>query len=519
MSQASGIMALGFLPHYALSLPLLFIAVNVVIAVRRIWFHPLSKFPGPKLWAASRIPYVLSLLRGKLNEDMLKMHEKYGDVIRLAPNEISFGVEEAWKDIYASTWTQRSEKGFSPNDMPQNIVTTVGINVRARMRRLLAPSFNEQALKAQSPVLEMYASILVKRLQAIYNAPKPGGDVIVNMLDWVNFYSLDIIGDLAMGESFHCLDESTYHPWVRTLFNFIKGMIIVAAARFLPATEYLLQKFIPKAILERQRQHTEFTNTKILQRLELKTDRPDFLTPFLKEMAKSEDKMSLGEIQSTFAIILVAGSETTATTLLGIFYKLASHPEKQDKLYALLRERYASDSDINVESTKDFDYLDAIINEALRLCYAVPGGLPRISPPGGDTYVGHYIPEGTSISIRPFVVLHSERYFKRSWDFIPERWLPLKDRPKDHVNDCLSASQPFNLGPTSCIGKPLAWAEIRLVVAKVIWCFNVSMTEGRPFNWDTLKMMMVVEKEPLWLRLQRRGHCGVISEKITFYEA
>ena len=74
--------------------------LGIGIVIKRIWFHPLSRHPGPKLWAASRIPYVVSLLRGTLNEDMLKLHEKYGDVVRLAPNELSFAVEEAWRDIY-----------------------------------------------------------------------------------------------------------------------------------------------------------------------------------------------------------------------------------------------------------------------------------------------------------------------------------------------------------------------------------------------------------------------------------
>jgi cytochrome P450 len=101
-------------------------------------------------------------------------------------------------------------------------------------------------------------------------------------------------------------------------------------------------------------------------------------------------------------------------------------------------------------------------------------------------------------------VFHSERYFKRAWDFVPERWLPLEQRPKEFANDVLSASQPFNVGPTGCIGKPLAWAEMRLLVAKVIWSFDISMIENKPFNWDLLKMMILVEKVPLWLRLQRR---------------
>lgn len=69
-------------------------------AIRRLYFHPLSAYPGPPLWAASRIPYVVSLLRGKLNDDMMEMHNQYGEVVRLGPNEISFATEEAWKDIY-----------------------------------------------------------------------------------------------------------------------------------------------------------------------------------------------------------------------------------------------------------------------------------------------------------------------------------------------------------------------------------------------------------------------------------
>ena len=284
--------------------------------------------------------------------------------------------------------------------MPQNIVTTADIHVRARMRRLLAPSFNEQSLRNQAPVLESYANTVIERFKAKCDTYKGSKEhAIVNMLDWVDFYAMDIISDLALGESFHCLDGSSYHPWVKTLFNFLKGMIIVAAARFFPTTEFLLQRLIPKYILEKQQQHTEFTNTKILRRLELKTSRPDFVTPFLKDMEKSSDKMSLGEIQSTFAFILVAGSEATATTLLGIFFKLASHPDTQENLWKELRNRFTSEDDIAVETTTNIGYLDAIINEALRLCYAIPGGLPRIVPPGGDTYAGHFVPEGVSTKL------------------------------------------------------------------------------------------------------------------------
>lgn len=130
--------------------------------------------------------------------------------------------------------------------------------------------------------------------------------------------------------------------------------------------------------------------------MELKTNRPDLLTPFLKDMETSPEKMSLGEIQSTFSLILVAGSETTVTTLVGVWYELATHPQFQDRLWKILRERFRSARDIEVQSTKDIAYLDAIISESLRLCYAIPGGLPRIVPEGGDIYAGKYVPGGVS---------------------------------------------------------------------------------------------------------------------------
>ena len=67
-----------------------------------LYFHPLSKFPGPKLWAASRLPFIYSALTGSLTKREREFHEKYGEIVRLAPDEVSFANEQAWNDIYTS---------------------------------------------------------------------------------------------------------------------------------------------------------------------------------------------------------------------------------------------------------------------------------------------------------------------------------------------------------------------------------------------------------------------------------
>ncbi|KAI9698589.1 MAG: RNA polymerase II mediator complex subunit [Bogoriella megaspora] len=288
--------------------------------------------------------------------------------------------------------------------MPQNIITTTDNHVRARMRRFLSPSFNQQSLRDQSPVIESYANKMIDCLKGICEKDEgTNKSGIVNMLDWINFFTVDIIGDLALGDSFNCLDGSDYHPWVRTLYNFFKGMVFMSAVRFFPPAESLLQLMIPEEVIQKQKGHTDFTDSKVLQRLQLKSNRPDFMTPFLKFMEEQSEKMSVGEIQSTFAIIIVAGSETTATSLRGILYNLARSISVQEKLSKHLRTAFSFEDQITVESTSDIDYLDAVINEGLWLCYAIPGGLPRVAPKGGDIYAGHFIPEDVSslLSIEP----------------------------------------------------------------------------------------------------------------------
>lgn len=111
----------------------------------------------------------------------------------------------------------------------------------------------------------------------------------------------------------------------------------------------------------------------------------------------------------------------------------------------------------------------------------------------------------TAISIRPYVILHSEKYFHRPHDFCPERWLDTDQCPEEFRLDRLSASQPFSVGSTSCLGKPLAMAEMRLLIAKLVWCFQFAMTKEKPFSWESQRMMMIVEKDPLWLTLKKRA--------------
>src|SRR5947209_6472762 len=98
--------------------------------VYNIWLHPLSKFPGPKLYAASGMPSVIESLRGRYPQTVQKLHKKYGPIVRTAPNELSFIDAQAWKDIYGLRQDHQNfqkdpefytvAEGFSPNILTAN---------------------------------------------------------------------------------------------------------------------------------------------------------------------------------------------------------------------------------------------------------------------------------------------------------------------------------------------------------------------------------------------------------------
>ena len=108
------------------------------------------------------------------------------------------------------------------------------------------------------------------------------------------------------------------------------------------------------------------------------------------------------------------------------------------------------------------------------------------------------------MSVRPYTISHLDTYFHEPHSFKPERWLPESQRPTEFQNDQLPASNPFSVGPTGCLGRGLAWAEMRIFLCRLLWAFDVEEVPEKRVVWSKLKTMMIVQKEPMELRLKSR---------------
>ena len=353
--------------------------------------------PGPRLWASSRVPYIRSLLRGTIVQDIEKLHHEYGPAVRVAPNEVSFASHESWTDILAvrqgrahfikdpTWWAQQPGR-------PQSLLSTPSIETHALMRKTLSHGFTESALKAQEPILQKQVALLISRLHDQIRASEDAGDVaVLDIVPWFTYVAFDIFGDLAFGESFECLQHSRLHPWIETLFYSVKAAAFVISARFYPLVEFLLMKCIPESMMEKQRNQYRYISKKVQSRFNWEVARPDLMEYVIKN---NKAGMTIPEIESTFAFLANAGSETTATTLSGIVNHLISCPDKLALLAQELQGAFPSKDAITLDELEKLSYLNAVINEGLRLCPPVPTILPRLVPQGGESVSGVWLPKG-----------------------------------------------------------------------------------------------------------------------------
>ncbi|KAF5875949.1 putative toxin biosynthesis cytochrome p450 protein [Botrytis fragariae] len=464
-----------------------------------MYISPLRVYPGPWYARASIIPYIYWLATGELVHASQRTHEKYGPTVRLAPNKLSFTQSQAWFDIHGHR-TQKRMRWFDKdpsvylrryNGVPS--IVDADEQDHARFRRLLANAFSEKALRDQEPILQQYVNLLISQLHKTLDGPQGG---VVDLAKWINFTTFDIIGDLTFGHSFDCLESGEEHPWISLLPGAARTMTYLLAFKHFPTIVYDTGLILIKPFLSQRRQHAEFTIDQVNIRLTQETDRKDFITPILK--ANDEKGMTNPELQSSINLLITAGSETLATLLSGATYYLSCNKPVLKKLQEEVRSTFKSAEEVTMTSCQTLPYLHAVLEESLRIYPPASLALGRIVPHGGSVINGKTVPAGTGVGISAWAASHSKHNFVDPDAFVPERWLGDERFEKDDKQ----ASQPFSVGGRNCVGKNLAYAEMRLILTRLVLDFDFAIQEGSQY-WIRQKLFTFWEKPPLLIKISR----------------
>ena len=319
------------------------------------------------------------------------MHEKYGEVVRVAPDELSFISSAAWNDIYGSKGAKsliRDPKWYANLTEGQDDIIVSNESNHARYRKVFSPAFSDKSLRENEPVITGNIELLIRRLKAHMKT----NDGVADMVKWYNWTTFDVIGDLVYGESFGCLQNSTYHPWLAVVLQNIRLSSYVALMERYPMLKRLIMSSLPRSLMEKRNMHIEIIRAKCARRAESKTNKKDVIS----HLSVDDDSFTRGEIEANLALITMAGSETSATSLSAASYYLTKNKDAARKVRLEVRATFTTENEISYDAVKRLPYLTAVIKEALRLYPPTPVGLPRRVISNGEVVCGHFIPGNVS---------------------------------------------------------------------------------------------------------------------------
>ncbi|OAP62295.1 hypothetical protein AYL99_04498 [Fonsecaea erecta] len=453
----------------------------------------LGKVPGPWLYAATRFRLAFDAWQAQSIHTVNKLHRKYGPVVRIGPNEISFNSLSALRTIYgAGSGFERTSfyHMFDVYGRP-NLFTFASGKLHRERKKLISHMY------ANQNVLGMDAAQLVKRkvmgfLTLLEREPALGKEIFTSL----HYFSFDAISEFVYGPNYggtaalsgsqqsRELIQDILNPARRRLAWF--AIYFPTYTRWITTRTGLLERVLTSMGLMPMRK--PFTYSGIRQHalkafysfknapaaVQAKASEATVIGRLFK--MREEAGLSDLDIASECADHLLAGIDTTSDSLMFMIWALSlpQHKKYQDKL----REEL---SHISVDSQglpepKDLTqlpYLNAVVRESLRLYAPLPAFEPRSSPV--DTVIdGYEIPAGTIVGMSPYCLHRDEGVYPSPLAFRPERWLTDSGTLIPESDPRNRNFWAFSSGARMCIGMHLANAEMLTLLAALYRKYKTS---------------------------------------------
>ncbi|KAJ8115930.1 hypothetical protein OPT61_g2537 [Boeremia exigua] len=418
--------------------------VKIVLAAQR---SPLSRLPGT--WHSKYTNLVLRfhILSGRRIFYVDDLHRIYGDVVQIAPNEVSVA------DIAGVSQIHKIGSGFLKSSFYANLTPTHEPGIFAMQdprdhtarRKLFARAFSNSSLKGNwEAEIRLKTSLAVSQIKSNATQPGKGADV----LKWWTLMATDVITHLSFGESFGMLEQGKQTPYIDALQAALLGGVLRAEfplvhslLRYLPLRG--VQKMVTADDVVYEHGAVAIRN--------MRSSQGNSMNLFGQMLAASDDyeKAALTDVavRTEAGNLIVAGSDTTAVTLTYLVYAVLQDPALQ----ARLEEEVAGLSEeMTMTELETAPLLNSTIEETLRLYGAAPGALPRIVPAQGMIVAGLQLPPGTEVSTQAYTLHRDSRIFKDALRFDSSRFM---DKSK------LSAEQKIAYMPFGGGSRAMPWSE------------------------------------------------------------
>ncbi|KAB8275495.1 cytochrome P450 [Aspergillus minisclerotigenes] len=400
------------------------------------------------------------------NVELKRLHKQYGDFVRTALPLI-YGPQTGCR---RSTWYGHVDV----DDTKICMALSRDFNDHRRRRRAWGRPFTI-ALSVYEPRVIAQAKKLIAQVEA--NQGKP-----LDATTWSMLFTFDIMGDIGFGKDFGNLTTGKAHPVISAVRDHMR---VIAVVSHLPWLLNMLGK-IPGAAAGYQgffKWCTDQVETKRkvssplyafgLASWDHDKYPPDTISWILKAFIDNDVSAPPSEpaLRDDSRVVVIAGSDTTASALANIIYFLAKHPQILQKLQAELDNAMPNGPQSwTYDKAKTISYIDDIIHESLRLRPSVSGGEYRVTPAEDLQIDEVFIPGDVNVFVPQQLIQTDERYYKFSKEFIPERW----GEKKVEWGTDKAPYFPFSLGIYGCVGKNLAMLSLRVAISTLAQRYDIS---------------------------------------------
>ncbi|KAK5081209.1 hypothetical protein LTR05_008003 [Lithohypha guttulata] len=511
----------------------LLIVLVVVYLIGQKYKKGLNQYPGPYFASLTNNWRMLDVWRRDTHITYRRLHEKYGDVVRVAPNVLSFGHPDAIADIYGLN-KGYTKSGYydvfatvNKGNVVYNLFSTRSEEYHAKLRRSVNHAFSLSTLLQYEPLVDNCTSFFLRRTLELF----ADTGRLCPFSTWIQYFAFDVIGEITWSKRLGFVQQNAdvsniiarvdsfqnygtvvgQNPWLDRLMVKNPLKLFLEAKGLWPSSP---NSAIIKFALDRQR---EVSNSNHDAEVREKSNRGvNFLQRFLQSQKKYTDFLTNDRMTAMCASLIIAGSDSTAISLSSVFFYLSTNPRVYQKLMQEIDTANATGALKSSEDTtgagdvvpyaaaSKLEYLDAVINEAFRMHPAVGLLLERVTPPEGATICGKFVPGNTVVGCNAWVLHQNKAVFGNDAEiYRPERWLESDGaNPKDLARMKRSMFQ-FGAGSRTCIGKNISLMETYKMVPSVLRKFEIEMIEAKEPMW--LKNAFFVHRMNFYVRIKPRA--------------
>lgn len=418
------------------------VAVVLYNLFSSLFFSPLSRIPGPKSFALTRAKLAYEDYRGTRTRTIHALHQKYGPVVRIGPDEVAFSSISAVRTIYGagSGFERTAFYHMFEAYGRKNMFSFSAVKEHGERKKLFAHAYAKSAmLKGDN------ATMIERKVKLFLDLLEREGPTS-EIFSTLHYFSLDNISEFLYGKfgKTSCLEGSRKdRELIGDILDIARRKLSWYSVHLPGFTKWLYSQtglagniakhFYPMNLpttytgirLHAMKACQMFSQAPEDEKAEKK---PLIAKLWAHHRSQKENGIDDLDIASECADHLLAGIDTTSDTLMFLIWAL-SRPENrqfQEKLIQEVRQIPAEALNAagipRAEICDKLLYVDAVIKETLRLYAPLPGSEPR-SLPTPITIDGYVLPPRTTVSISPYALHRNPDVFKDPLTFNPHRWL------------------------------------------------------------------------------------------------